>query len=345
MSLPPVEVPQGAIRFNTDSQKLEFYAQDQWWEMVIDTPNLAVGSNTGAGARGIFGGGAVPGANKTTIDYINISSTGNAIKFGDLSAARRSTSACSSTTRGVFGSGADVPVTGTKIDFITISSTGTATDFGTSFANGKRNAAGCSNATRGIFAGGNNDGSPSIFFNVIDYITIATTGIIVDFGDLTRSVDGPSAFSSSVRGVFTGGASPAASPAVTNVIDYVTISTTGNATDFGDLTQSRRYGGGCSNATRGLSGGGSTPTTVNTIDYVTIASLGNAVAFGNLTSARDLVGSCSSSIRGVWSSNSPGTDDTIDYVTIATQGNAVDFGNLFEARGQTVGCSNAHGGL
>ena len=33
---PPVEVPQGAIRFNTDSQKLEFFAQDQWWEMATD---------------------------------------------------------------------------------------------------------------------------------------------------------------------------------------------------------------------------------------------------------------------------------------------------------------------
>ena len=54
-----VTTAQGSIRFNTDSQKLEFYAQDQWWEMVIDTPALAVGSNTGAGARGLFGGGLI----------------------------------------------------------------------------------------------------------------------------------------------------------------------------------------------------------------------------------------------------------------------------------------------
>ena len=34
MSLPPSgEIPQGAIRFNTDSQKLEFYAQGEWWVM------------------------------------------------------------------------------------------------------------------------------------------------------------------------------------------------------------------------------------------------------------------------------------------------------------------------
>jgi hypothetical protein len=35
-----VTTAQGSIRFNTDSQKLEFFAQDQWFEMVIDTPNL-----------------------------------------------------------------------------------------------------------------------------------------------------------------------------------------------------------------------------------------------------------------------------------------------------------------
>ena len=34
---PPVEVPQGAIRLNTDSQKLEFFAQDQWWQMATDS--------------------------------------------------------------------------------------------------------------------------------------------------------------------------------------------------------------------------------------------------------------------------------------------------------------------
>ena len=39
----------------------------------------------------------------------------------------------------------------------------------------------------------------------------------------------------------------------TNTIDYVTIATTGNATDFGDLTVTRYYTGGCSSSTRGFS--------------------------------------------------------------------------------------------
>ena len=76
---PPVEVPQGAIRLNTDSQKLEFYAQDQWWEMATDVPTLD------GGARGIFAGGYTGGAATlyNIIEYITIQCIGNALDFGD----------------------------------------------------------------------------------------------------------------------------------------------------------------------------------------------------------------------------------------------------------------------
>ena len=79
---PPVEVPQGAIRLNTDSQKLEFFAQDQWWEMATDVPTLD------GGARGVFGGGGKdPSAgNPSTnaIDYKTIPTAGNAVDIGHL---------------------------------------------------------------------------------------------------------------------------------------------------------------------------------------------------------------------------------------------------------------------
>jgi len=41
-----------------------------------------------------------------------------------------------------------------------------------------------------------------------------------------------------------------------NTIDYITIATTGDATDFGDLTMRRYYLAACSNGTKGLWGGG-----------------------------------------------------------------------------------------
>ena len=77
---PPVEVPQGAIRLNTDSQKLEFFAQDQWWEMATDVPTLD------GGARGTWSGGHSPYLD--TIDYVSIASAGNAVDFGNLSVGR-----------------------------------------------------------------------------------------------------------------------------------------------------------------------------------------------------------------------------------------------------------------
>lgn len=75
----------------------------------------------------------------------------------------------------------------------------------------------------------------------MDYITIATTGNAIDFGDLSVARFSNSSCSSSTRGVFGGGYGPNVYPngATQNVIDYVTISTTGNATDFGDLTEGR----------------------------------------------------------------------------------------------------------
>lgn len=41
--------------------------------------------------------------------------------------------------------------------------------------------------SRGVFAGGNNGGGNSDFSNVIQYVTIATTGNATDFGNLTVS--------------------------------------------------------------------------------------------------------------------------------------------------------------
>ena len=88
--------------------------------------------------------------------------------------------------------------------------------------------------------------------------------------------------SSGIRGLFAGGYDGSNK----NEIDYVTIATLGNATDFGDLTSARSSGGGTDNAVRATFSGGSTGSAVNTIDFVTVASTGNAQDFGDLTVAR-----------------------------------------------------------
>ena len=136
---PPVEVPQGAIRLNTDSQKLEFFAQEQWWQMMT-------GHDPSRG-RGIIGGGSVPG-NTNVIDYISIASAANAVDFGDLTVAGQHC-ACASRTRGVFAMGSNV----NTIDYVTIASLGNAQDFGDRTI-AKNGPGALSNNIRGVFMGG-----------------------------------------------------------------------------------------------------------------------------------------------------------------------------------------------
>jgi hypothetical protein len=329
----------GQLRYNTDSNKVELYDGNQWVEVQSSRPDL------NGGARGVFGGGFVTPSNTNTIEYITISSTGNAQDFGDLFQTRRLASSCSSSTRGLFGGGY-APGSVNTIDFITISSTGNAADFG-DLTQGRYGPGACSNSTRGIFSGGNSPSVPAPGgSNVIDYVTIASAGNAVDFGDTTVARWYTSSSSSQTRGIIAGGATPAAS----NVIDYTTISTLGNATDFGDLIQGRYGLSSCANATHALFAGGQNPSSYfNTIDYITIATLGNAVNFGSLTITRGYGSSCSSPTRGVFSGGytpSPSANyNTIDYVTILAQGNAVDFGDLIALINGNAACSNAHGGL
>jgi len=107
---------------------------------------------------------------------------------------------------------------------------------------GRYNPASCSNSTRGLILGGN---AGAADLDVIDYVTIATTGNATDFGDLTLARNG-AATSSPTRGVLGGGYSA-------NIIDYVSINSLGNATDFGDLTVARSgLIGSCSDGHGGI---------------------------------------------------------------------------------------------
>jgi hypothetical protein len=188
---------------------------------------------------------------------------------------------------------------------------------------------------RGILGGGYNG---SVWINSLQYVTIATTGNALDFGDLSSGRPYVDAVSSSTRGVFGGGYG-------NNTMDYITISSTGNAADFGDSTSARRDYAGCSNSTRGLFGGGQG---TNIIDYITIASIGNAVDFGDLSSVRYFLGACASPVRGLFAGGDSGAPFAlrgIDYVTIASAGNSQTFGGLTNSRSTIRGCSNSIRGV
>ena len=243
-----------------------------------NTPS-AVASST----RICFGGGREPSVTDT-IQFVEIATTSNATDFGNLTVARTFLDACSNETRGVFGSGA-TPSVNVTIDFITIASTGNAQDFGDSTKSSTHSYAACASPTRGIFAGGYQPSSPK-FDNVIEYITIASAGNATDFGDMTtgRFNMTPGGCSSTTRGIF-GGGQQLSPVGVMNVIDFITIATTGNSSDFGDLTVARQTCGACSNTLRGVFGGGNTaPSKINLIDFIEIATTGNAQDFGDMLS-------------------------------------------------------------
>ena len=332
MALPPVEVPTGAMRFNSDSQKLEYWDGAQW--LQVSTKETLTG-----GARGLFGGGYSPTL-LNIIDYITISTQGNAVDFGDLTQARISQGGgtCSSCTRGIWGGGRQVPAPSFNIiDYITISTTGNAIDFG-DLLGVRYDLTGFSSSTRGIWAG--NSPGVGTYSNVIEYITISSTGNSISFGTLQQVKSNAMSCASPTRGIVAGGYTGS----VVNVIDYVTIESTGNGVDFGDLTVARFSGGGCSSSTRGVFGSG-TPGG-NVIDFVTISTLGNAFDFGDLiSSGLNYLSSCSSQTRGIFAGGGPTKVNTIGYVTIVTTGNSVYFGDLTTVKSQATGCSNAHGGL
>jgi hypothetical protein len=234
--------------------------------------------------------------------------------------------------RGVFGWGSN-PVD-TTIDYVTISSMGNAIAFGDLDSSNRWGSHGCASATRGLFAGGYVNTPASTFYNIIDYITIASTGNPITFGELTEKSYKSACCANSTRGLFAHGYT-APSFGISNVISYVTIASLGDSQNFGDLIVDSASGRASvtalSSSTRGVFAGGLNPIR-NTIDFVTISTLGDSQEFGDLTIPRGNASSTSSSTRGVIAGGEdPSTSDVIDFITIASTGDAQDFGNLITA--------------
>ena len=268
---------------------------------ATDFGNLSDGgrdypAGCGSATRGIFFGGSEPGF-RNIIDFVIMSSSGGANEFGDMLIAPLTNFALSNATRGISAGGLTAPTpsytTNNSIEFITIASAGDATNFG-DLSEVNSSAATCASPTRGIF----NQGSVPTYKKTIEFITIATLGNTTRFGESSKAGAGaPMGASSTTRGVFAGGQFDNPYPQ-TDIIDFITIATEGNAQDFGDLTAARSHGSGLSNSVRGCFAGGSSPNKTNVIEFVTIASTGNASDFGDLTVARDRLGQGAADAHG-----------------------------------------------
>ena len=297
--------------------------------------------------RGLVGGGYSPSV-LGQIYSVEIASDGTSADFGDLSLARRGTGAVGSHTRGIWAGGY-APGYQDRIDFVTFANEATAIDFGNLDTN-RFETSGVSNDTRGVYGPSEN---PTADQSVIQYITMATAGNAIDFGDSTVATKKQASMNSTTRGLFAGGQNVPSPLAYYDIIDKITIASTGNAADFGDLTENVFMCTGVCDSTRGIRGGGAkspSPANTNTMDYVTIASDGNATDFGDLTTANQRSGGMSNSKRGIFAGgatpNSTTFINSIDKITIQTQGNATDFGDYIgTAANQGAGCSDSHGGL
>ena len=132
-------------------------------------------------------------------------------------------------------------------------------------------------------------------------------------------------------------------------MDFFNISTTGNSTDFGDMSADVFGCGATASSSRGVVfggyGGSAQNSTNNQIEFVTIASQGNAQDFGDMTDGRSNTCVSGNQTRAVavGGADGSGNSNIIDFVTIASTGNAVDFGDMTAITNNSSdgGCGNA----
>ena len=238
---------------------------------IIEYVTIAAGGNSidfgdcnrdvqyGAGGcssstRGFAAGGydSTPGTNLNTIEYVEISTLGNMLDFGDLTNnAFRYGPSFSSPVRGFYIDGYHGSLR-KEINVWTMASKGNSIDWGDATA-ASNQLGGSSNSVRGVYLVAP-DGPHTC---KIDQVSLASLGNAIYFGDLGRATSADAATGSTqTRAIFAGGF---ASPALTNMtnIDYVTIMTAGNAQDFGDIAgkgAGKSLFRGCSDSHGGLGG-------------------------------------------------------------------------------------------
>ena len=179
-------------------------------------------------------------------------------------------------------------------------------------------APGVYTGTRGVVGGGQQGTSDGYGADQMLYFTIQTTANSVDFGDLSKGRTVGGGCSNGSRGCWYGDATYGFNSTFQtskytggNTIDYITFASTGNATDFGNMTSNK--GASAANASNGIRGtkagghwvlGNASPTgpytTSDDIQYITIATTGNATALGTLADKRDHIRGASDGIYGYY---------------------------------------------
>ena len=312
----PTDVKPGMVYYNKDFKTIEFW-DGNFWKQVDNistggralfcggdtTPSgnytriidFCVISSTGstrnfgdAGAdnmtsfgignnsRGIFGVGGNP--NTDTLEYVTISSEGDAKDFSNLTSSRYGGARGNSSTRGIFMGGSSYS---NVIDYVEMPTLGNALDFGDLTVGNFLNVTSVNTKTRVFSLGGYV--SPGVNTAKVEFVTTSTKGNGISFGEIDRPNSTFPAFSNDTRAIY-GGGNLRISPHVHSEIYIFNMFTQGETTFFGDLSQARlEFSGSCSQ-TRGIFAGGyGSPLSKNTMDFITMATTGNAIDFGDMT--------------------------------------------------------------
>ena len=357
---PSDHVEVGSLRYNTDLRNLEYYRGKTlgWSQFELIDPDLgSFGDDMAQGTRLLLAGGRISAPAFTdTIEFVTISTLGNAADFGNLVSSHgnpNSQNGAASRTRGIWLGGqlGTSPNYSNVIQAINFAAKSNAFDFG-DINNNLVGTGNLSSQIRALSFGGSDPSANKP--TQIDAVTISTTGNAFDFGDMSTYVNNTANLASSTRGIMAGGS---ISPTRTNTIQFVTINTQGNTVDFGDLSVAGSFSSGStllhnaigySNSTRGIIHGGRdvNQNHMQVIQYITIATTGNSLDFGDVAANASQQMGGSSPTRGVVAAGaSPSATNAMEFVNIMSLGNASDFGDC-TARDEVLGaCSNGHGGL
>ena len=271
-----------------------------WGDVITDGMAFAGGASNNN--RGVFTG-ALTGTSPNrvnTIQALTMPTNGMIYDFGDLTYTVQQMTGAGNETRGVYSSGYSYPFAPSTDAFqqdfyeINFASSGVAAGFGDIPTNAScRSMNAIQTETRGFFCGGEGTyQSPSVQNRKITEITFATRGSAITFGELSGESKGGASMESRTRAVVVLGGNATSPEAFKDTIEYFTMATRGNTTDFGNASSNTGSinDNAATNTIRGVYHNARTTdggTNKNILEYITIASTGNATDFGDLTSARN----------------------------------------------------------
>lgn len=322
----PTSPSDGDIWYQPTLMYLDYRAGSEW-KRVVGSGSANPVPPVWFGDRVLFTLGNLNASpwQSNLIRYYDFDVSAASNTFGNLSTTNAYVTGASGGGRGLFAGGS---VSGTgvvnKIEYVTIASTGNTTDFG-DLTEVSYTSASASDGIYAIYAMNDNNRT-----SLIQEVTIATAGNATAWtGTLTQAKSNGCGASDGTKGFFFGGRTASSSTQL-NEIDYVTIATDANASDWGDLGTARKDTGGnaaCGTSSRILIGGGTTSSSMSTssIEYINPASASNAYSFGNLANGLRYCSSANNATHAFWMqglNNSSQMQEYAHRVTIDTTGNA-----------------------